>query len=669
MLPDGPLEGMLFLPLIMSTKNAIPDRIAELLQRFPPFSMLDFNDVRKLAEEAVVRVLVSGETLWHQGDKPGTDLLFLARGRVEYQWKADGKTELVDVRDVGDVLGLTALLELKPFRVTAVVVEDSVLYALPWEPMRQLLEYNDLARNYVRRHLFWVTRVGSAVQMPDPVSAESGGVQGRSKNILQAHLDGAQLVEPRAPERLLCCLPETTIKEAATLMGDRQVPSILVVDEARLPMGILTHSNIVRRVIVGGLSVEQPVSAIMNVPVVTVAPRSSATAALLLMLRERIGQVCVTLDGTTRTKAIDVCSEKDLLAQSGHHPAGLLREIRHARKTARFREICDEIERIASSYLEAGISALFLGQICAELYDELVQRLLSLVIAGLETEGRTAPPNSWAWMSVGSDGRREQILRTDMDNAIVYSESGDANADKAAKEWLLELADRVIAMLVECGFSKCQGGVMASNPRWCRSEDEWTKEIKAVHEGSSGDQLLRALVIYDLRFVAGEKQLCERLRDVVFTSVAANERLQHQLASHVVETPPPLNFFGNLIVETQGDREGEFDIKARGLSPLRDAARLLALRHGLRSHYSTGGRLGELMGCGGQYKEVAQLAQEGYEYLLHLRTLTGIKRGDTGRFIDPSLLSKMERSQLANVFDVQRMVQNLVRMEFRMMMR
>jgi CBS domain-containing protein len=652
----------------MSPKTAIPDRIAESLRRFPPFSMLEFADVRALAGEAVVRVLVAGEKVWSQGDKPGAELYFLARGRVEYQWQVEGKSELVDVRDVGDVLALTSLLEMQPFRVTAVVVEDSVLYSLPWERMRQLLDGNDVARHYVRRHLFWATRVGSLVEMPEPQSAPMG-VKGRSKNILQAHLDGAQLVEPRAADRLLCCLPETTIKDAAKMMVDRQVPSMLVVDEERRPMGILTHSNIVRRVVVGGLSVEQSVSTVMNVPVITVAPRSSATAALLLMLRERIGQVCVTEDGTTRTKAIDVCSEKDLLAQSGHHPAGLLREIRHAKTPARFRSICDELEGIARSYLEAGISALFLGQICAEIYDELVQRLLGLVIAGLEGEGRKAPANSWAWMSVGSDGRREQILRTDMDNAIVYSDSGDEAADKLAKEWLLEVAERVVALLVDCGFSRCQGGVMACNPRWCRSDTEWLKEIRSVNEGSSGDALLRALVIYDLRFVAGDKQLCERLREAVFESVAADERLQYQLASQVVETPPPLNFFGNLIVETQGDREGEFDIKSRGLSPLRDAARLLALRHGLKTHYSTGGRLDQLKGCGVQYREVAALAQEGYEYLLHLRTLNGLKRGDTGRFIDPSALSKMERSQLANVFDVQRMIQNLIRGEFRMIMR
>ena len=313
--------------------------------------------------------------------------------------------------------------------------------------------------------------------------------------------------------------------------------------------------------------------------------------------------------------------------------------------------------------MEAGISAIFLGQICAELYDEIVQRLVTLETAALKGLGRSVPEVHWAWLSVGSDGRREQILRTDMDNAIVFGEEATPETTSETRRYFVELAERVIARLVECGFSRCQGGVMACNPKWCRTETEWTAEIRAVDSDSTSDQLLRGLVIFDLRFVCGDKSLAERLREVIFSHAGANERLLQVMASHVVETPPPLNFFGNLIVETRGDREGEFDIKARGMAPIRDAARLLALKHGLKAHYSTGGRLDELAKFGGVFLETGRLASEGYEILLRIRTLTGLRRGDTGRFIDPAALSKSERGELANVFDVQRMVQTLVRNE------
>ncbi|MFT3829501.1 MAG: DUF294 nucleotidyltransferase-like domain-containing protein [Opitutaceae bacterium] len=645
----------------MGVNNVIPARIAEALRRFPPFSMLPEPAVAALAADSVVRVLAAGEKVWTQGDRPGDELLFLARGRVEYIWKVEERNQLVDVRDVGDVLGLTALLKGEPFRVTAQVVEDSLFYALPWPALRTLLDTHDDARDYARRHLFWATRVGDSISLPEPTESR---VTGRAKNILQAHLDGARTIEPRPAGRLLTCGPEETIQSAAERMTAQRVPSILVVDPERRPVGIVTANMLMQTVVVEGVAKTEPVARVMTSPVVTVAPHSSATAAMLVMLRQRIGQVCITEDGTANTAALDVCSHKDLLAQSGHHPAGLLREIRAARTPARFRELCDEIEEIARSYLGAGVSAAFLGQICAELNDELVHRLLDLAATEMADAGAPLPDRSWAWLSVGSDGRREQILRTDMDNALVFAAGGSPEADEAARKRFLEFTGRVVERLVACGYARCQGGVMAANRTWCRTDSEWLAEIDRVPESHDSQALLRAVVLYDLRFVAGDKSLCEPLRDRIFASVSASESLQSRLAEQVVDTPPPLNFFGKFVVETQGSGAGEFDIKNRAMAPLRDAARLLTLRHRLNRRYSTFGRWDEIRRNVSKHQELATLARDGYDVLLRLRNLNGLRRGDSGRYIDPADLTKLERAQLANVFDVVRMVQDAVRNDF-----
>lgn len=645
----------------MGANNVIPARIAEALRRFPPFSMMPEPEVAALASAAVVRVLAAGERVWTQGDRPGAELFFLARGRVEYIWQVEGRSELVDVRDVGDVLGLTALLKGEPFRVTAQVVEDSLFYTLPWAGLKPLLDTHDDARDYARRHLFWATRVGDVVTLPEPTESR---VTGRAKNILQAHLDGARQLEPRHPGRLLTCPPHETIHHAAELMAARRVPSILVVDESRRPLGIVTGNMIMQSVVVAGHAKEEPVSAIMVYPVVTVAPHSSATAALLVMLRQRIGQVCVTEDGTPGSAALDVCSHKDLLAQSGHHPAGLLRQIREAQTPARFRELCDEIEEIARSYLTAGVSAAFLGQICAELSDELVHHLLDLAAAELAERGTPLPDRAWAWMSVGSDGRREQILRTDMDNALVFAGSDSPEADEAARLVFLQLTGRVVEQLVACGYARCQGGVMAANRTWCRTAAEWQAEIARVPDSDDDQAVLRAVVLYDLRFVAGDKRLCAPLREQIFDSVSASKSLQQRLARQVVDTPPPLNFFGRFVVETRGSGAGEFDLKTRAMAPLRDAARLLSLRHRLNRRYSTTGRWDEIRRNVPRRQELATLARDGYDQLLRLRNLNGLRRNDSGRYLDPSVLTKLERAQLANIFDVVRMVQDAVREEF-----
>jgi CBS domain-containing protein len=205
---------------------------------------------------------------------------------------------------------------------------------------------------------------------------------------------------------------------------------------------------------------------------------------------------------------------------------------------------------------------------------------------------------------------------------------------------------------------------MALNPKWCRTTTEWTTEIESLGANESGEALLRATVLYDLRYVAGERTLCDRLREKIQQTVTAHSELQRRLAELIIDTAPPLNFLGRFVVETLGIGNQELDLKSRGMAPLRDAARLLSLKHQLNRHYSTGGRWEELRRTVPSARETAALAREAYDFLLRLRTLNGLRRGDSGRHLDPSTLTKLERAQLANVFDVVRTVQQIVQAEF-----
>lgn len=642
-------------------KNAIPDRIADSLHRFPPFSMLEEKVIQSLAQEASVKVLVKGEKVWNQGETAGNTLYFLERGRVEYKVNDGGHSELVDVRDVGDLLGLTALYEAAIFRVSAEVIEDSLLYCFDWNLVEPLFAENDDARNYIRRHLYWTTKL--AGDMP-VLMKMTKATSNQSSNILQAHLDGAHQIRPRNILRLLTCGPDLSIHDAAQQMIEKRVPSILVVNESRHPRGIVTYRDMVEKVIIQDLDKDEPVEKIMASPVTTVEKESSATAAILLMLRQRIGKVCITEDGTDKSPALDVCTEKDLLGQTGHHPAGLLREIRHARTTTRLREICDDIEKIIHSYLEASISGLFIGQICAELYDELVQRLIQMALNAMQENGQDLSDLDWAWVSVGSDGRREQILRTDMDNAIVFKSSGSEEQDKQIRKQLNLLAESVIQGMTYCGFARCQGGVMALNPKWCLSDQEWKKEILSIDTSTDSTQMLRAIIIYDMRHVTGNKLLIDSIRSTMFKHLASNDAVLKELAIMAIELSPPLNFLGKFIVEKRGRNSGEFDIKSRAMTPLRQAAQAFAFKYQLSLRYSTGGRWSEIAKQIESLKEVALLAREAYDFLLRLRTMNGLKRGDSGRFIDPEKLTKMEKAQLVNVFDVVRMVQNSLKETF-----
>ncbi len=641
--------------------NVIPLRIADTLKKFPPFSLLEEDTVNSIAENATVSVFVRNSVVWDLGQSANDRLLFLARGRVEYHWAHENDLELVDVRDVGDLLGLTALYEGKPFVVRAISSEDCLFYEFNWKLVQPFFDTNDLARNYIRRHLFWATRLGNTIELPNQTEAR---VASRQKNILQSHLDGAQQITPRKRDHLLTCPPETTIQEAATQMVQKRVPSILVVNEIGHPLGILTHRDIVARIIVEGAALDNQVCKYMSSPVVTVESGSSSTAALLLMLQKRIGQVCVTEDGTDQSELLDVCTEKDLLAQTGHHPAGLLREIKSATTITRLKEICDDIEHIIKSYLEASVSAIFVGQITAELYDELVQTLIQIKLAELEDQGELIPEIPWTWLAVGSDGRREQLLRTDIDNGILFKSSGNLEEDEINRQQFTKLGSAVVDGMMACGFARCQGGVMALNPRWCRTEFEWKNEIQNLEAFSEQDTLLRAIIVFDMRRVSGDAPLFDDLRKYLFAKISESRIVLKRIAESIVATPPPLNFLKQFVVEKKGDHEGEFDVKSRALTPLRGAAQIIAFKYKLMRRYSTGGRWQDVQNYVEHLTEVAKYAEESYEFLLRLRTLNGLKRGDSGRFLEPGSITKLERAQLIHSFDVVRMVQTAIRNEF-----
>jgi CBS domain-containing protein len=169
-----------------------------------------------------------------------------------------------------------------------------------------------------------------------------------------------------------------------------------------------------------------------------------------------------------------------------------------------------------------------------------------------------------------------------------------------------------------------------------------------------------------MRHVAGNKALTQSTRSIMFKHVASNHAILKKLAGLAVELLPPLNFLGKFIVEKRGRNSGEFDIKNRAMAPLRQAAQALAFKYQLSLRYSTVGRWIEIAQHVESLRQIASLAQEAYDFLLRLRTMNGLNRGDSGRFMNPEKLTKMEKAQLVNVFDVVRMVQDVLKREFRL---
>ncbi|WP_198022002.1 DUF294 nucleotidyltransferase-like domain-containing protein [Algiphilus aromaticivorans] len=226
--------------------------------------------------------------------------------------------------------------------------------------------------------------------------------------------------------------------------------------------------------------------------------------------------------------------------------------------------------------LSEGMAAVHLTRIVAELNDVMTQRLIDLIAVKHDLSGIR-----WCWMALGSEGRFEQTLYTDQDNALIF----EADNAEDARQRLLTFAREVNHALARCGFRLCPGDIMAGNPRWCLTSQEWRGRFADWVDTGDPEALLHGAIFFDFRALHGNARLAEDLRDWLSSYVAERPLFLRQMSENALRNQPRLGPFRPL--QRWLRPENRFDIKLRGVSPFSDAARVLALSRGLSATSTT----------------------------------------------------------------------------------
>jgi CBS domain-containing protein len=250
---------------------------------------------------------------------------------------------------------------------------------------------------------------------------------------------------------------------------------------------------------------------------------------------------------------------------------------------------------------------------------------------------------------MGSEGREEQLLRTDLDNAILYENLSDDLREKAA-EYFLKLGEGVVEVLLACGFEACPGKIMASNPEWVKPLSDWKKYFSEWILYPTPEALVKVSIFFDYRTVAGTKALAEELTNHIYREIENKQVFLNFLAQNALTNPPPLGFFKDFMVEKSGEHRDQFDIKSRAMLPLTDLARLLVLSHQVVGINNTFRRFERLAELEPNLAELFGQAGKAYEILMRIRALEGLQNQNNGRYIQPKTLGKLQRQLLKNTF-------------------
>jgi len=300
------------------------------------------------------------------------------------------------------------------------------------------------------------------------------------------------------------------------------------------------------------------------------------------------------------------------------------------------------------------------NNLASEINLAIIKRSVELSILDLGS-----PPARYAWLSIGSQGRKEQLLTTDQDSMLIFE---DVTAEKYrdVKDYFLKLGKRTTAILEKVGYEYCPYGHMGSNMLWCKSLTDWTNQYNSWMNtpGENSNEL--SSIFFDFEIVIGEKKIEEAIENVVFNNIKNNTLLFDFLGNEALRKNSPLTFFKKFNVEEKGPNKDKFDIKTRALMPLIDGARLFSLSYNLRGVNNTYLRFKQLAITDPRNSEIYLNCAKAFLTLSKFRTMEGLKNDNSGQYINMQELSKADKEILKNALAPMDELEDLIKNKFQL---
>ena len=278
--------------------------------------------------------------------------------------------------------------------------------------------------------------------------------------------------------------------------------------------------------------------------------------------------------------------------------------------------VSGQINACARKLVEFGFNGDLVAKTLSILNDVLTRRVIELT-----AKRHRIPSVEWCWLALGSEGRHEQTFITDQDNGLVFCATDEREA-KALRELFLHFAQDVNQQLELCGFKLCPGNIMAGNPEWCLSLDEWRRKFQDWVRKPEPNALLNASIFFDLRPLYGEFGLAESLRKLLLAQTRDTPAFLHLMASNALQAEVPLGFRGEVVVE-KGSVWEALDLKKFGSRIFVDAARIFALATGI-SAVNTQERLRDAGPLVGMTNEESAAVNAAFTHILRLRQNTQV---------------------------------------------
>ena len=452
------------------------------------------------------------------------------------------------------------------------------------------------------------------------------------------------------------CLMNTSIRSCAELMSRKNQNGILVSGSGGEYIGIVTDHDLRHRVLARGKDFNDPVYTVMSSPIVSIADNALLFEALLSLRENDVTHIAIADASGQLTGLI---SHEELLQVQQNTTAFLMRQIQLAEHADDLIQYVRKTTGIVKVLEQSGAKTRNITRIITAITDAVTRRFIELAI---KESGK--PPAAFAFIALGSEGRGEQSLATDQDNALIYQDSLPQK-EKADNEYFLTIGQMVNDWLHKAGYRYCPGKIMAGNPRWCQPLSRWKEDFKDWIINAEPEAVMDAGVFFDFRLVFGEPSLAISLQQFIDSTIRHKQPFFYQMADQTVKFKTGSDI-SSMLKEDSPTGQTVFDIK-KLIFPVTAFARLYSLQKEVKNR-NTFGRLQQLHQSGTLSDDLYNKLSESFDFLMMLRFKSQLmaigKNREITNDVPIIMLSEIEKIQLKKTLGVLSEIQTKIRLDF-----
>jgi CBS domain-containing protein len=613
--------------------------LAEQLMKVLPFSEMEITDVEFFIESCSEQYYAPDELIISPDHGVPPCLHVIRQGQVVGE-RHDGDEDVRFELDPGEMFSIGSALTGRPVSTHYRALTDCFILLFPVSKIPEMGVRSPVFIDYLKNSFRLILQ--------------------KSQETLRQHF-AAKAAETQLHQNTLGALcrrqpvtvtPDTPLRQALENMDEMRVGSILVVEPDGKLAGILTRYDLLKRVVLAEIDLNIPISEVMTANLKTLSADDTVEAAANLMMQAVIRHVPIVKDN----KVLGLISERDLFSFQRFSVGNIGGEIRAAQRVDDLVVAAGHIRQYARNLLSQGVTGHRLTGLVSFLNDALTDQLIKLTAAKHNIDS-----DQFCWLALGSEGREEQTIATDQDNALIVP---DETSDAAMQQYLV-FAREVNEGLDACGFPLCKGNVMASNPDYCRRQREWIDRCARWIDAGSPQDMLDSSIFFDFRPISGNTQLVDPLTRFVRDAASKTPRFVALLATNAMKWKVPLTMFGGIDTEKIGGKQA-IDLKLHGTALVVDFARIYALAKGITER-NTKSRLEAVAKALGYDEARAADWVSTFEFLQTLRLkaqMDDVALGDNPNAVRMDSLSKVDKVILKAAFNVMRTMQHRLRLDY-----